>query len=490
MRCLYYAFFIVVSIPSFSIAQVCRLSAAGLNQSRRVTGQIHAECPDDIVHSAPFGNWGVTSNFGKKGDSHQFDGWCHNTRVCDNSGNCRTECVDGWYEWNSCTDHSLYRAPNCTLFNSADCMEQKTATGANVHGTTYVDIPVRCPFDSNGDGIPDQGGCGDVKQYSSGTNFMSLYELDPICCDQLVQTVYFPNITLPLSCDVFGCAQTSSDFVSPAFWDSPATPPKVFAEMAMVVNWGGFVNTGGACRISTPTFSAVSAASFAGPNLAADSIATAFGEQLVPITVESMATPLPTSISGFSIEVADRNGAKRSAPLSYISPTQLNFVVPPGTATGAATLSILSGEVVRSTAKVQIESVAPAVFTQNRDGKGVPAAIISRIAANGQTSFAPVYECQAVGRCIAAPIDLGPPADTVYLILFATGVRHRSTLTAVGLTVDGLNARVDYAGPQNQYAGLDQVNVLLPHELTGRGTVDVVLTVDSKPANTVQIAFR
>jgi uncharacterized protein (TIGR03437 family) len=58
------------------------------------------------------------------------------------------------------------------------------------------------------------------------------------------------------------------------------------------------------------------------------------------------------------------------------------------------------------------------------------------------------------------------------------------------VTVGGLNARVTYAGPQNQYVGLDQVNILLPHELAGRGTVDVVLTADSKPSNTVQIAFR
>src|ERR1044071_8472390 len=66
-------------------AQVCHISTAGLNQSRRVTGAIHAECPDQPLHSAPFGNWGVTSNFGQKGNSHQFDGWCHNARVCDNN---------------------------------------------------------------------------------------------------------------------------------------------------------------------------------------------------------------------------------------------------------------------------------------------------------------------------------------------------------------------------------------------------------------------
>ena len=65
--------------------QVCRLSVAGLNRARRVVGNIHAECPE-VVHTAPFGNWGVTSNFGSKNNTHQFDGWCHDTRVCDNAG--------------------------------------------------------------------------------------------------------------------------------------------------------------------------------------------------------------------------------------------------------------------------------------------------------------------------------------------------------------------------------------------------------------------
>ena len=477
-------------IATTSRAQVCRLSVAGVNQSRRVTGQIHAECPEEIIHSAPFGNWGVTSTFGQKGDSHQFDGWCHNQQVCDNSGRCQMDCTDGWYEWNSCTDNSLYRAPNCTLYNSAGCTEQVTSTGINVHGTKTVDIPVRCPIDSNGDGIPDQGGCSDVTQYASGTNFMSLYELDPICCDQLVQTVYFPQITLPLNCDVFGCAEIGSSFVSPSFWDSPSTPAKVFADVAMVVNWGGFVDQNKACKLTAPAIQAVSAASFTGPNVAPDSIATAFGEQLAPITLEADTSPLPASLAGFSVRIVDRNGAERTAPLYFIGPDQVNFVVPAGLATGAATISMYSGQVLRSSGRIQIEPVTPALFTQNRDGKGVPAAIALHVTAAGATTATPVYECgEAVGSCVPAPIDMGPDGDSVYLLLFGTGIRNRSAVSAVSVTIGGVNARVEYAGPQVQYAGMDQVNVVLPHELANRGAVDLALTVDSKPANVVRLAF-
>src|SRR5687768_3887755 len=94
-------------------AQVCRLSVAGLNQNRRVMGPVRAECPPSL-HSPPFGNWGVTSNFGVKGDSRQFEGWCRNVQVCDNNGNCSIRCQDTWYEWNSCTDNRQWAPPNCS----------------------------------------------------------------------------------------------------------------------------------------------------------------------------------------------------------------------------------------------------------------------------------------------------------------------------------------------------------------------------------------
>jgi uncharacterized protein (TIGR03437 family) len=47
-----------------------------------------------------------------------------------------------------------------------------------------------------------------------------------------------------------------------------------------------------------------------------------------------------------------------------------------------------------------------------------------------------------------------------------------------------------FAGPQGQYAGLDQINLRLPQSLRGRGDLDVVLTVDGKTANTVRINIK
>jgi uncharacterized protein (TIGR03437 family) len=43
---------------------------------------------------------------------------------------------------------------------------------------------------------------------------------------------------------------------------------------------------------------------------------------------------------------------------------------------------------------------------------------------------------------------------------------------------------------QPNYVGLDQANVRLNRALAGRGNVDVILTVDSVPSNTVQINIK
>jgi len=47
-----------------------------------------------------------------------------------------------------------------------------------------------------------------------------------------------------------------------------------------------------------------------------------------------------------------------------------------------------------------------------------------------------------------------------------------------------------YAGEAPGYPGLDQINVLAPTSLAGRGSVDLTLTVDGKKANTVKLTFK
>jgi uncharacterized protein (TIGR03437 family) len=77
----------------------------------------------------------------------------------------------------------------------------------------------------------------------------------------------------------------------------------------------------------------------------------------------------------------------------------------------------------------------------------------------------------------------------VYLVLYATGVRHRSDAAAVSCVVNGTALPVLYAGAQPDFAGLDQVNVQLPAGLSGAGTLNVSLMVDGQPSNAVTVTI-
>ncbi|MDX2043330.1 MAG: BACON domain-containing carbohydrate-binding protein [Acidobacteriota bacterium] len=239
------------------------------------------------------------------------------------------------------------------------------------------------------------------------------------------------------------------------------------------------------------TVASVSAASFQGETLTSDMIAAAFGSNLATSVQVGTTVPLPTTLGNTSVRVRDALGVERLAPLFFVAPTQINFLVPSGTSNGAATVTIVSGDGTISTGVAQIGSVAPGLFSANADGQGVAAAVALRIRANGQQIFEPVTRFDATSnRSVAVPIDLGPDTDQVFLIAYLTGARFRSSLTASSASVGGENAELLYLGLQGDFVGLDQANIRLSRNLIGKGDVDVKLIVDGKTSNTVRINIK
>ncbi len=244
-------------------------------------------------------------------------------------------------------------------------------------------------------------------------------------------------------------------------------------------------------KAAPTTVTTVSAASFDGSALSPESIVAAFGTNLATATQAANATPLPTALAGTTIKITDSANVEHSAPLFFVSPAQVNFLIPQGVATGAASLTVITGDGSTATGAIQIAAVAPSVFSANVSGQGVAAAVALRIRANGQQVIEPVAQWDAAqNRFVASPIDLGAENEQVVLVLFGTGLRYRSSLSAASASIGGTDAQVLFAGAQNDFAGLDQINVGLPRSLAGRGEVDVTLTVDAKMANTVRINIK
>ena len=222
--------------------------------------------------------------------------------------------------------------------------------------------------------------------------------------------------------------------------------------------------------------------------VASDAIVSAFGADLANATAAASTLPLPTSLAGVTVKVMDSTGQERDAPLLFVSPGQINYLIPEGTSVGPATTTIISNGVVLASGVALVEQVAPGLFAANANGQGIAAAMLIRVKPNGAQLYETVARFDAgLNRVVAVPIDLGPEAEQLFLELYGTGVRGRSSLAAVTATIGGVSTEVLYAGPQGSFVGLDQVNVRLPRTLMGRGDVEIALTVDGKAANVVTV---
>jgi len=231
------------------------------------------------------------------------------------------------------------------------------------------------------------------------------------------------------------------------------------------------------------TFTVYSGASYQ-PVVAPDSWAVAFGAAIArstgTATLDSNGQ-WPTVLAGTTVAV---NG--QTAELYYVSPGQINFLVPDGAAFGSLSVVITdvsSGATV--TSSVFVENTAPGIFSSASSGAG-PGAIL-----NGVTYAASPFLVQT-------PQNGGSDLRT-RLAVYCSGVRwagnptHDTSVTnaAANVTAQGLaagisyNFTVEYAGAAPGFFGLDQVNIVLPAQLDGAGTVSLSITAEGTASNVV-----
>jgi uncharacterized protein (TIGR03437 family) len=221
---------------------------------------------------------------------------------------------------------------------------------------------------------------------------------------------------------------------------------------------------------------------------AAESIQTvrACGGSFGPATQQLAGDPRipPSTLGGVEVVVRDSQGAERQAPLLRLSSDQIEYITPVGTSTGTASVTVKTPDGATFRGSMEVQSIAPRVLEA---APGISAGYLVRVR-NGVAGTEPIYLTDVDGSLKPIPIDLGPPDDQVYLTFFGTGWRSRTgTLDGVSLVFsrnDGAflsSEAAIYAGAQGEYAGIDQINVLLPRFLAGSGsqyTVHTFVEVD------------
>ncbi len=193
----------------------------------------------------------------------------------------------------------------------------------------------------------------------------------------------------------------------------------------------------------------------------------------------------PTQLNGVSINVTDAKGQTRAAPIYYVAPTSVGYLIPAGTAPGAAQVALTTSTGATFSAPATVNSISPGLFTANSTGSGAPAGFWVRVSGGTQT-YGYLFNPNTLGPM---PVTIGPPTDQVFLSLYGTGFRGYSGQATA--TVGGVSVPVAGAAPVSMYLGEDVVNVgPLPQSLVGRGAVNVVVNFGGTPANTVRVSFQ
>ena len=248
---------------------------------------------------------------------------------------------------------------------------------------------------------------------------------------------------------------------------------------AGAIRWGSTIlNQSASAQATTvAVFNAASFANDANKALTPDSIAAVFGAFITQNNQSYSGTtvPLPTTLGGVRVTIGNT-----AAGLFFVGPTQINLLVPSNLADGDVNIVVTNSDNSTRTGTFKIVRGAPGTFTAKSDGTGVAAAYTTE---NGLL-FNPDFS----SRDMSAGTTQAPNR----LVLFGTGIRNtpaanpndgNGVAEAVTVKIQGVPATVEYAGKQGQFEGLDQLNVIIPPELSGLGSLNIVVTANGRDSN-------
>ena len=208
--------------------------------------------------------------------------------------------------------------------------------------------------------------------------------------------------------------------------------------------------------------------------IAPGSIASMYGSGLAPSVGIANGFPVPATLGGISTYV---NGV--AAPLFYAAPNQINFQVPFGISGNATVTVMVNGQqtVARS---VTIHDTAPGIFM-------LPGGRAAALNQNGSLNSVNTAATPASTIAVYAT-GLGAVSPLV-----ATGAQASadalSTVTAeVTASIGGQSATVSFAGLAPGYAGLYQVNLVIPQ--LAAGDYALQLSASGVASNTATISIR
>jgi uncharacterized protein (TIGR03437 family) len=204
----------------------------------------------------------------------------------------------------------------------------------------------------------------------------------------------------------------------------------------------------------------VNAASYSGDALAPNTIASVFGTNLSYVTrsvgtADSVGGELPTSLGGVTVYVANV-----AAVVFYVSPTQINFLVPSILPAGKFHFYVIRESLAGPDLQITLHDSGPGFFQDYHNNilaTHLDGTLVSDERPAGRGEWVVAY-CSGLGRT-------SPNASMYTPALSAAPIQ---TMEQLVVTADGSPLppeAIYYAGLTPGFAGLYQINLKLPEDV-------------------------
>jgi uncharacterized protein (TIGR03437 family) len=210
---------------------------------------------------------------------------------------------------------------------------------------------------------------------------------------------------------------------------------------------------------------------------------TIFGSGLGPGQSPALAFPLAATLGGVSIKVLSGSATLNAIPL-YVSPNQINGIMPSTAPLGRASVQVAYNGVSGNPAPIQIVNSSFGIYTANSAGVG-PGVLQNFVSQAAQPINAPTVAAKTGQAITLWGTGLGPVsyADNV-----APSVGNLPTQTEV--FVGGQPATLLYSGRSPCCAGSDQIVFTVPDNAPLGCWVPVLIRTEGKTvSNSVTMAI-
>ena len=286
-------------------------------------------------------------------------------------------------------------------------------------------------------------------------------------------------------------------------WEGSWTPPNRGPVVNVTVT--GISIVGVTTRVGTATFSVnivnnpnknvanpttvFNNATSASPTaiVAPGSYITIKGDQLSDTTEVEKTSPFPNVLGNTQVQLGGL-----TLPLYFVSPAQINALVPFGVSPNAnQALTVIREASSVSTLTVGVADAQPGIYSVNNQGFGQGSVLIAGTATLAEVSrpakrgeFIEIF-CTGLGKVNPTPTD-GTPSPSAEPLA--------RTVNAPTVMIGGVPATVNYSGLAPGLVGLYQVNAQVPATVTPGNAVSLSLTIGNPPlvatSNTVTIAVQ